>query len=272
VKPERAKLGDNSDAKRRKEHWWKWGRYTPALFAGLSTKDRVLVLSRVGQQGAIAFVPTNIVPAESVVVFTYESDAAFSILQSLAHEVWARFFASSMKDDMRYTPSDCFETFPFPAGWETDAALEAAGREYYKARAALMVHHNEGLTDTYNRFHDRNERDSDILRLREVHAQMDRAVLAAYGWSDLPTACEFIPDYFEEDANGEPIPKSIRYRWPDAVRDEVLARLLKLNAERADEERLSGYAVEAAQEQGKRGKKAGQKHKVVKNQQALPGL
>jgi hypothetical protein len=45
--------------------------------------------------------------------------AAFTILG-------ARFFASSMKNDLRHTPNDCFETLPFPAGWETDAALEAA--------------------------------------------------------------------------------------------------------------------------------------------------
>ena len=62
-----------------------------------------------------------------------------------------------MKDDLRYTPSDCFETFPFPADFETDPALEAAGKEYYEFRAALMVRNNEGLTKTYNRFHDPDE-------------------------------------------------------------------------------------------------------------------
>ena len=62
-----------------------------------------------------------------------------------------------MEDRLRYTPSDCFETFPFPESWETDAALEAAGREYYEFRAALMVRNNEGLTKTYNRFHDPDE-------------------------------------------------------------------------------------------------------------------
>lgn len=71
---------------------------------------------------------------------------------------------------------------------------------------------------------------------------MDRAVLAAYGWSDLPTACEFIPDCFEEEASGEPVPKSIRYRWPDAIRNEILFRLPKLNAERAKQERAIGTA------------------------------
>ena len=44
-----------------------------------------------------------------------------------------------MKDDLRYTPSDCFETFPFPDGWETTANSEAIGQEYYEYRAQLMI-------------------------------------------------------------------------------------------------------------------------------------
>jgi hypothetical protein len=69
---------------------------------------------------------------------------------------------------------------------------------------------------------------------------MDRAVLDAYGWSDIPTDCDFFPDYVEEDEDGNEVPKSIRYRWPDEVRDEVLARLLALNAERHAEEVAAG--------------------------------
>ena len=89
-----------------------------------------------------------------------------------------------MKDDLRYTPSDCFETFPFPKNWETHPALEAtAGREYYEFRAALLVGNDEGLTRTYNRFHDPDERDPRIARLRQLHAEMDRAVLRCL-WLD----------------------------------------------------------------------------------------
>ena len=154
-----------------------------------------------------------------------------------------------MKDDMRYTPSDCFETFPFPAGWETNAALETAGREYYDLRAALMVGNNQGLTKTYNRFHDPEETSPDILRLRELHAAMDRAVLEAYGWPDLipQCQCEFLLDYEDEDDGAEETgrrrKKPWRFRWPDLVRDEVLARLLKLNAERAKQENLAGLTA-----------------------------
>ena len=100
---------------------------------------------------------------------------------------------------LRYTPSDCFETFPFPENCETDPALEAAGKAYYEFRADLMVRNNEGLTKTYNRFHDPDERDPDILKLRELHAAMDRAVLDAYGWTDIPTDCEFLLDYEDDE-------------------------------------------------------------------------
>jgi len=241
VKPGRDK--DNRDGYRR--YWWQYAEKRVELSKTTEGLPRVLVVARVGQQGAFAFLPARTVFSEQLVVFAFDVDEAFVVLQCRVHEVWARFFASSMKDDLRYTPSDCFETFPFPSGWETDSALKVAGREYYEARAALMVRHNEGLTTTYNRFHDPTEDNLGILRLRELHAVLDSAVLAAYGWSDLPTACEFIPDYQEVNADGEPVAKSIRYRWSDAVRDEVLARLLKLNAERAMQESHTGVAAVA---------------------------
>src|SRR5829696_1906811 len=105
-----------------------------------------------------------------------------------------------------------------------------------------MIKNNEGLTKTYNRFHDPDERSADIDRLRELHAAMDRAVLDAYGWHDLQPTCEFLLDYEEDDEDEESAgprrrKKPWRHRWPDAIRDEVLARLLQLNRDRAEEER-----------------------------------
>ena len=141
-----------------------------------------------------------------------------------------------MKDDLLYTPSDCFETFPFPDGWETESGLEGVGNEYYEFRASLMVRNDEGLTKTYNRFHDPYENDPEIATLRELHAAMDRAVLDAYGWTDIPTDCEFLLDYEIDEEEWGTRKKPYRYRWPDAVRDEVLARLLELNAQRSSEE------------------------------------
>ena len=236
VKPERAKLGDNGDARRRKEKWWLWGRYTPALFRSLAGLERVLAISRVGQQGSLTFLPAEMVYSEQLIVFPVDTCAALCTLQSRPHEIWARFFASSLEDRLRYTPSDCFETFPFPDHSETDPTLEAAGESYYQFRASLMVRNDEGLTKTYNRFHDPYENDPQIATLRELHAAMDRAVLDAYGWTDIPTDCEFLLEYEIDEKEWGTRKKPYRYRWPDAVRDEVLARLLELNAQRSSEE------------------------------------
>ena len=101
-----------------------------------------------------------------------------------------------------------------------------------------MVRNNEGMTKTYNRFHNPDERNMEIVRLRELHAQMDRAVLDAYGWNDIPTDCEFLLDYEIDEEEWGNRKKPWHYRWPDDVRDEVLARLIALNAERAREERI----------------------------------
>jgi hypothetical protein len=122
-----------------------------------------------------------------------------------------------------------------------------------------MVRNNEGLTKTYNRFHDPSETSPDILKLRELHGAMDRAVLEAYGWHDLAetATCEFLLDYEDEEEdeslatdNRQPATrqrrKPWRYRWPDDFRDEILARLLALNQERARQEAISGKAAEPA--------------------------
>ncbi len=268
VKPERAHLISNVVGRKRAEVWWQYGSSAKDLYSAISGHDKVLAISRVGQRAAFTFLPTGIVFAETLVLFPLATHAAFAALQTRPHEIWARFFGSSMKDDLRYTPSDCFETFPFPRDFETSPALEAAGKEYYDFRAALMVKNNEGLTKTYNRFHDPGETSAEIARLRELHAAMDRAVLDAYGWTDLQPTCDFILDYEDDEGDDEGTSrrrKPWRYRWPDDIRDEVLARLLKLNAERAEEERLAGTASA-----GKLAKKTGRKTQKSSSASAGP--
>jgi hypothetical protein len=175
--------------------------------------------------------------ANTLAVVTFSTFAAFAVLQSRVHETWARFFSSSMKDDLRYAPSDCFRTFAFPVNFERDTTLEAAGEAYHTFRAELMIDRNEGLTKTYNRFHARGENSSDIGRLRALHAAVDVAVLRAYGWANL--ADRAAPEFIEQEADEGKKPKT-RLDWPAEFKDEVLARLLALNAERAAAERVAG--------------------------------
>ena len=242
VKPERM----NNNREVRKRYWWRFGETTPALFASIAPLRHALVISSVCHYAAFALLPSRMVFSHALIVFPFQTYAAFCVVQSRPHEMWARFFGSSMKDDLRYTPSDCFETFPFPDRWAVHSTVEVAGEAYYKFRATLMAKNEEGLTKTYNRFHDPDEVDPQIAKLRDLHTAMDRAVLDAYGWTNIPTTCEFLLDYEIDEEEWGTKKKPWRYRWPDEVRDEVLARLLELNAKRAREEELSGAAAKKA--------------------------
>jgi N-6 DNA Methylase len=237
VKPER--LTNNRDVYR--IYWWQYAEKRPGMKKAISGLDKVLVTCIVTKHLSFIFLPNKFVFSKSLFIFPLPNYSHFTVLQSRIHEVWARFFGSSLGDTLRYTPSDCFETFPFLTSWENNEKLDLIGQEYYEFRAELMVRNNEGLTDTYNRFHDPDEHDPEIQKLRQLHSKMDRAVLDSYGWRDIPTNCEFLLDYQDEEPDeigtGRQRKKPWRYRWPDEVRDEVLAQLLELNKQRAAEEK-----------------------------------
>lgn len=240
VKPERDKLGTSAADRPHKELWWQFANTRPEMNAAIAKLDRVLAMN-CGATPHVAFavLPSGNVFAHTLTIFPFSTLAPFTALQSRIHELWARFFASSMKDDLRYTPSDCFETFPFCAAFESDPALEAVGRAYHDHRAALMISRNQGLTKTYNRFHDPHDTAPDIVELRRLHDAMDHAVLAAYGWHDLiPRA---VPEFLIAETEDDPKYHD-RLFWPADLRDEVLARLLALNAERAATEHVIGVA------------------------------
>ncbi|MBS1805501.1 MAG: N-6 DNA methylase [Acidobacteria bacterium] len=264
VKPERDLV--KRDALR--ERWWQYADKRPGLTRALKKLRTAFCISRVSPWHAFGRIDAKTVAADSTVVVVDESYSTFAVLQSRPHEIWSRFMASSMKDDLRYTPSDCFETFPFPRGYEASPSLEEMGKAYFSLRAELMVQNDEGLTKTYNRFHDPNEDSSEFRRLRELHDVMDRAVLNAYGWDDILPVCEFFPEFDDEedeDENGRPKRKNYRYRWPDAIHDEVLARLLELNRQRAEEERPEAELQRLSWEDGATGAAAKPKRGRSKN-------
>jgi hypothetical protein len=235
VKPAR----DRQNRKALRERWWQYAEKRPGLYRAIRPLPKVIVMSRISPHLALCLTESGRIYSIECNVFAFPNYPPFATLQSRAHEVWARFFASSMKDDLRYTPSDCLETFPFPPDFETEATLESAGSVYHKQRAALMVARDEGMTKTYNRFHDRAETSEDIQRLRELHAAMDCAILEAYGWHDI--AARAAPIFLDE-TNEDDHTYQGRLFWPSDFRDEVLARLLALNAERHAEEVRLGIA------------------------------
>ena len=141
----------------RRTNWWRYGERSSGLYNAIKGKARLLCTTFTSPHMSFCFVGNAFIFANMVIVFPDESTAGFSVLQSRVHEVWARFFASSLKDDLRYTPSDCFRTFPFPKTYDASESLADIGRHYHGYRADLMVAANEGMTKTYNRFHDHDE-------------------------------------------------------------------------------------------------------------------
>ena len=161
----------------------------------------------------------------------HEGFDAFCLFQSRIHEVWARFFGSSREDRFVYT-IESLETFPFPTGWQNNRQMEEAGSAYYRFRADLMKKSGLGLTDIYNQFHDPGYQDESMVQLRRFHAEMDRAVLNCYKWSNVKPEYEF-KLRFKKDrvpgaGKGEKRLPWI-YTWSDSVHDDILGKLLELN-------------------------------------------
>lgn len=238
-----------------KDYWWHYAEKRPGLYAVIENMERVLIRAQVSRTHAPVFAKTDQVFSMMCVVFPLEKWSDFSNLQCSLHEVWVNEYSSSLKKDQRYTPSDCFETFPFPT---STANLEEIGDRYYNHRQNIMQTRQEGLTKTYNRFHNPDETAADIQQLRELHIEMDNAVAAAYGWQDL------LPSPSGRGAGGEGLShgfhqtkQGLRFTISETARREVLDRLLELNHQR--------YAEEVAQglhDKGKKKGKSGGKNKA----------
>ena len=128
--------------------------------------------------------------------------------------------------------------------------MEAVGKRYHEHRRQLMQARGEGLTKTYNRFHDPGETAADIAELRTLHRQLDTAVAAAYGWPDLAAhEGTALGHDFHETKQGT------RYTLAPTARREILDRLLALNHQRHAEEVAAGlHEKKTGKQKAKRGK------------------
>ncbi|MET9827702.1 hypothetical protein ABZ038_40075, partial [Streptomyces sp. NPDC006349] len=170
---------------------------------------------RVSKTGLPAFVPTGQVVSEATVVFASDRNEDLAWLSSGIHYLWAITRGSSLKGDLRYTPSDIYETIPRPP---CTPALDTAGAELDQIRQCIMLHRKIGLTRLYNLVHEPSVTDRDIVDLRAAHADIDRAVIDAYGWQDINAHHIFT-------ANRQ----GMRFGLPVKVQTEIIDRLLELN-------------------------------------------
>ena len=220
VKPERDKLPDYK--KRVRDNWWRYEHQAPALYEAIDDLDHVLAISLVGNTLLPVRVPTGQVFAHKCGVFALDDFTSLAMLSSSVHQTWVIRYTSTMRTDINYSPSDVFLTWPRP---QPTAELDRLGEALDLERRKLMLGRSLGLTKLYNQVHDPVVTDPAIVRLREIHAQIDKAMLAAYGWTDL-------------DLKIGHHPTKIGTRWTVSppARFELLDRLLIENRWRAREQ------------------------------------
>jgi len=242
VKPARDKLTKQIHEVCYWKHWDK----RPALYQTLKSLKFALVAGRVTKHVTFSRINTGQLFSDRLIVVTSDRFDLLSVLQSTLHSTWVEQLQTSMGETIGYSVSKCYTTFPWPQLNEnkSGAQLESVGARYDSKRREIMVARKEGLTKTYNRFHDPDEQSEDIARLRALHVEMDQAVAAAYGWSDLD-----LGHGFHATKQGE------RYTLSESARRTVLDKLLELNHQRYAEEVAAGLHDKGAKKpKGKKSK------------------
>ncbi len=201
VKPTRIK----NRMKRRAERWWLHGSAAPQMRQALAGLKRYIGTSMVSRHRMFAWIDGDVLPDATIIVFARDDDYFLGMLHSRIHGVWASVLGTQLESRPRYTPTTCFETFPFPH--PTDAqrdAIAAAAVDLNRLRENWLNPEGAGegelrrrtLTNLYNQR---------PTWLDNAHRALDAAVSDAYGWP------------------------------ADLEDEEVLERLLGLNLERAGE-------------------------------------
>jgi type II restriction/modification system DNA methylase subunit YeeA len=122
-----------------KNFWWRLARPCPDMFAVLRKLDRFLVTTIVSKHRLFVWrqIPTN--PDHALAIFARSDDYFFGVLHSRFHEVWALRMGTRLETRPRYTPTTCFETFPFPeAHAEHDAAIATAAKQLNALREGWL--------------------------------------------------------------------------------------------------------------------------------------
>ncbi len=206
--------------------WWRYRRPALELQAAVKHLQRVFACAIVTKHLAISLVPRQNVMSKNTIVFATDKWAFFACVQSSFHELWAREFSSTLETRLNFSPTDCFETFPFP---HENNVLDGIGLRYHEHRRQTMLARGEGLTDVYNRFHDPADKATDVINFRELCVEMDQRVADGYELSSLHLGHDF-----HKTKHG------VRFTINEAARRTVLDRLRTLNQKRYEQEIEAG--------------------------------
>jgi hypothetical protein len=174
VKPERDR--NNREAYRR--YWWRFAEPRPNMRRAISPLARYIAGNRIGKRFLFSWQTPDVCPSDLTVIFAFEDDYAMGILTSVVHQTWARTESSTLRVDLRYTPTTCFETFPWPQpDAEQRERIGALAAELVVARQAITVRESIGLTAFYNAVDEGAWQEVGAL-----HKRLDEAALVAYGY------------------------------------------------------------------------------------------
>ncbi|MEX2247977.1 MAG: DNA methyltransferase [Dehalococcoidia bacterium] len=189
--------------------WWGHGRHRQDMRNALGGLARYVGTPRVTKYRFFVWLETEILADAQLIVFARSDDYFFGVLHSRAHEVWARATGTQLREaesGFRYTPTSCFETFPFPRAtqqqqWTISLAAKDlnALREGWLNPEGMMGAKELAKRTLTNLYNQRPQ------WLQDAHRTLDEAVFAAYGWREKP---------------------------PELPDEALVARLLKVNLER----------------------------------------
>ncbi|MBK7015727.1 MAG: class I SAM-dependent DNA methyltransferase [Sulfuritalea sp.] len=224
VKPER----DHNNRPRLREQWWLHAESRKTLRRALFGLSRYIATVETAKHRVFQFLDATIAPDHRLIAIALDDAWWLGVLSSRVHVAWALAAGGTLEDRPVYNKSRCFDTFPFPAATPAQQARIADLAEQIDAhrKRVLAAHDELTLTGLYNvleklrvgagmtakekLIHEKGL----VAVLKSLHDELDAAVLAAYGWSDLAAA-----------------------GWHDPSTDEqILERLVALNAERVAEE------------------------------------
>jgi hypothetical protein len=175
VRPDRMQNRDRGF----RDKWWQFGRPRGEMRQAIGGLPRYLAGTATGKRLLLSWCEPSWCPSNLTNVFAFDDDYAFGVLTSAAHVAWAWHRSSTLKGDLRYTPTTVFASFPWPTPTsdEKRADVTGAAAELFTARQALCTSDQVGLTKLYNTMDDGGYRE-----LAALHARLDHAVAAAYGW------------------------------------------------------------------------------------------
>ena len=174
VKPVRDK--NNREAYRR--YWWRFAEPRPKMREVIEPLDRYIAGNAQGKRFLFCWVDRAVCPSNLTNVFAFDADYAMGVLTSSIHGAWAHSESSTLRVDLRYTPTSCFETFPWPQpSDDLRAEIGELAKSLIERRQAICVENEMGLTDFYNQVDD-----GAWSEISDLHGRLDETVTRAYGW------------------------------------------------------------------------------------------